>query len=102
MVAVSNEGRELTEYRSAKFKLGSVIDLFVVSAYVHCRKPDVDIHRIALDIAQVPPSSVFYVDDRLMFVEVAGTLGIKVIQHSDVERTRATMDSVGLSLRDFC
>ena len=100
VVAVSNEGRELTVYRSEKFKLGSVIDLFVVSSYVHFRKPDADIFRIALDIAQVPPPNVFYIDDRAMFVEAARTLGIRGVRHTDVDQTRAVLASVGLTPKD--
>src|ERR1700687_3481615 len=44
MVVVSNEGRELTAYRIEKFALRDFIDSFVVSSYVHYRKPDRDIY----------------------------------------------------------
>jgi putative hydrolase of the HAD superfamily len=71
IAAVSNEGRELTIYRIQKFELGKFIDFFVSSCFVHYRKPDADIFRIALDIAQVPPAEVVYIEDRLMFVEIA-------------------------------
>jgi putative hydrolase of the HAD superfamily len=76
VAAVSNEGRELTVYRVQKFKLGTFIDFFVSSCFVHYRKPDADIYRIALDIAQVSPKQVVYIDDRPMFVEVAQGLEI--------------------------
>ena len=71
VAAVSNEGRELTAYRVQQFKLGTFIDFFISSCFVHYRKPDADIYRIALDIAQVNPEQVVYIDDRAMFVEVA-------------------------------
>ncbi len=71
VAAVSNEGRELTTYRVQQFALATFIDFFVSSCFVHYRKPDEDIYRIALDIAQVRPEHVAYVDDRPMFVEVA-------------------------------
>ena len=48
---MSNEGRELTVFRVRKFGLDKVIDFFVCSCFVHLRKPDKDIWRIALDIA---------------------------------------------------
>jgi putative hydrolase of the HAD superfamily len=99
VVAVSNEGRELTTHRVDKFKLGDFIDFFVVSSFVHFRKPDADIFRIALDIAQVPPSQVLYLEDRAMFVEVAQTLGIKGIRHTGFDTTLATLDSFGLALK---
>jgi putative hydrolase of the HAD superfamily len=98
IAAVSNEGRELTVYRIAKFDLGSFIDSFISSCFVHFRKPDEDIYRIALDIAQVPPEQVVYVEDRPMFVEVAQGLGIQGIVHKDFESTRAALKGFGLAL----
>ncbi|MCL4535620.1 MAG: HAD family phosphatase [Bacteroidetes bacterium] len=97
IVAVSNEGRELTAFRIKKFELGRFVDFFVSSCFVHFRKPDVDLYRIALDIAQVPPEEVVYIEDRAMFVEVAETLGIQGIHHTDYESTRAALATLGLS-----
>jgi putative hydrolase of the HAD superfamily len=98
IAAVSNEGRELTVYRIAKFDLGSFIDFFISSCFVHYRKPDEDIYRIALDIAQVPPEQVVYLEDRPMFVEVAQSLGIRGVVHKDFESTRAALRGFGLGL----
>jgi putative hydrolase of the HAD superfamily len=98
VAAVSNEGRELTTYRVQQFKLGSFIDFFVSSCFVHYRKPDEDMYKIALDIAQVRPEEIVYIDDRAMFVEVARSLGIEGIIHSSFETTRKLLDDFGLSL----
>ena len=99
IAAVSNEGRELTVYRVGQFKLGSFIDFFVSSCFVHYRKPDADMYRIALDISQVTPEQVVYIDDRPMFVEIAQELGIRGIIHKDYETTRKTLETMGLSLK---
>ena len=77
VAAVSNEGRELTSFRIRQFRLGTFIDFFISSCFVHYRKPDTDIYGIALDIAQVKPAQVVYIEDRPMFVETARGLGIK-------------------------
>jgi putative hydrolase of the HAD superfamily len=98
VAAVSNEGRELSVYRVQQFKLGTFIDFFISSCFVHYRKPDADIYRIALDIAQVIPQQVIYIDDRPMFVEVALSLGIKGIIHTGIENTRKALEDLGLSL----
>lgn len=98
VAVVSNEGRELTEYRVRKFELGKLADFFISSCFVHFRKPDADMYRIALDIAQVQPSQVIYVDDRPMFVEVAQSLGIQGICHVGYESTRQALESAGLAL----
>jgi putative hydrolase of the HAD superfamily len=100
IAAVSNEGRELTTYRVQKFGLSAFIDFFVSSCFVHYRKPDADIYRIALDIAQANPDQVIYIDDRALFVEVAQGLGIRGILHKDYETTQKAMDAMGLSLAD--
>ncbi len=97
-VAISNEGRELTIHRINKFELGTFIDIFLSSCFVHYRKPDVDIYRMALDIARVHPSKVVYIDDRSMFVEVANSLGIHGIQHTGYESTRTAFEAFGLEL----
>jgi len=99
VAAVSNEGRELTVYRVEQFKLGAFIDFFVSSCFVHYRKPDEDIYRIALDIAQARPEQVVYIDDRAMFVEVAQGLGIRGINHKDYESTKKALEAFGLSLK---
>ena len=83
-VALSNEGRELAQHRIQAFNLGAFTDFFVVSSFVHCRKPDAEIYRMALDIAQVTPEHGFFKMAALIgpdalgnefFSLVRGTLG---------------------------
>ena len=95
---ISNEGRELTEHRMRNFRLAEVAEVFVFSCYVHLRKPDVDIFRLALDVAQVEPARVAYLDDRLMFAEVATGLGLHGIHHKDIASTRGALAKLGLKL----
>ncbi len=97
IVAVSNEGRELTLYRIETFSLNRFVDLFVSSCFVHYRKPDPDIYRLALDIASVKADEVVYIDDRQMLVEVAESLGIRSLQHTSFAATRAALAALGLS-----
>ena len=94
--AVSNEGRELAEYRIGHFGLTEFMQFFVVSCFAHVRKPDEDMYRLALDVAQVAPRHAVYVDDREMFVEVAAGLGIHSIHHTGYDSTRAALAGLGL------
>jgi putative hydrolase of the HAD superfamily len=96
VAVVSNEGRELNAYRIRKFKLDGFVDSFISSCFVHVRKPDADIFRLALDIAQAPARQVVYVDNTPMFVQVAEGLGIRSILHTDYRSTRAKLASLGL------
>ena len=59
-----------------------------LACFVHYRKPDEDIYRIALDLSQTSPDRVVYIDDRALFVEVAKGLGINGIHHMGYESTR--------------
>jgi putative hydrolase of the HAD superfamily len=96
VAAVSNEGRELTEHRVQTFRLDRLIDFFICSAFVHLRKPDEDIYRLALDVSQARPEQVVYLEDRLMFVQVAQGLGIRSIHHRGLEPTRSALADLGL------
>jgi putative hydrolase of the HAD superfamily len=96
IAVVSNEARELNAYRIRKFKLGGFVDSFISSCFVHLRKPDTDIFRLALDIAQVSAGQVVYIENTPMFVQVAEGLGIRSILHTDYSSTCKQLASLGL------
>ena len=96
IAVVNNEARELNSHRIRTFKLGEFVDFFISSCFVHFRKPDADIFRLALDIAQVPAEQVVYIDDQPMFVQIAEGLGVRSICHTDYQSTRAQLASFGL------
>lgn len=89
---VSNEGREIAVDRIQRFDLPSFVDFFIVSSFVHYRKPDADIYRLAIDVVQVPPSNIVYIDDRALLIEVAKGFGLQGIHHQGLESTRAALD----------
>ena len=76
-VVVSNEGREINDYRIKKFQLTHFIDFFVSSCFVHLLKPDLDIFKMALDLSQVQVEEVLYIENTPLYIDVAKTLGIK-------------------------
>ena len=95
-IVLSNEARELNAHRIKTFKLGQFVDCFVSSCFVQTRKPDADIFRLALDIAQVPIAQIAYIENTPMFVQVARDLGIRSILHTDYSSTRDALVSLGL------
>jgi putative hydrolase of the HAD superfamily len=97
VVAISNEGWELAAHRIEKFALRTFVDLFIFSCFVHCRKPDLEIYQMALDIAQVPPEAVVCIEDQPMFAEAAKSLGIHAFQHLSYVFTRKWLADEGLS-----
>ena len=96
IAVVNNEARELNSHRIQRFKLDGFVDFFISSCFVHFRKPDADIFRLALDIAQVPAEQVVYIDDQPLFVQVAEGLGIRGIHHTDYQSTCVQLASFGL------
>jgi putative hydrolase of the HAD superfamily len=98
IVVVSNEARELNSHRIRKFKLDEFVDFFISSCFVHLLKPDADIFRVALDIAQVPANQVIYIENLPMFVQVAEGLGIRGICHTDYKSTCAKLSALGLKV----
>jgi putative hydrolase of the HAD superfamily len=96
IVVVSNEARELNAYRIRKFKLDRFVDSFISSCFVHVRKPDADIYRLALDIAQALPRQIVYIENTAMFVQIAEGLGIRSILHTDYRSTCAKLALFGL------
>ena len=100
IVVVSNEARELNAYRIRRFKLTQFVDAFISSCFVHLRKPDAEIFRLALDIAQAPVERVVFIDNTRMFVDIAQGLGIRSIHHTDYRSTCAQLDALGLQSGD--
>jgi putative hydrolase of the HAD superfamily len=98
IAVVNNEARELNEHRIKKFKLNQFVDFYISSCFVHFRKPDADIFRIALDIAQIPAENVVFIENTQMFVDVARDLGIRSIHHTDYKSTRSELSLLGLKI----
>ncbi len=95
---VSNEARDLNSHRIKKFKLNLFVDSFISSCFIHIRKPDVNIFRLAIDISQTPLEQIVYIENTPLFVQVAENLGIQSILHKDYLSTRAKLASLGLVL----
>ena len=100
IAVVSNESREVNAYRIQKFKLATFVDSFISSCFVQLRKPDVEIFRLALDIAQVPAQQVVYIENTPMFVQIAEGLGIRSILHTDYRTTCADLAALGLQNKE--
>jgi putative hydrolase of the HAD superfamily len=93
---VSNEARELNAYRIRKFKLDRFVDFFDSFCFVRLRKPDADIFRPALDLAQTPARHVVYIENTPVFVEIAEGLGIRSVLHTDYMSTCEKLAPFGL------
>jgi len=95
---ISNEGRGLTEYRVRKFHLREVADFMIFSHCVGYRKPDREIWRLALNLAQVAPDQSIYLDDREMFVDIAADIGFTAVHYVSLEDTSKRLRELGLTV----
>jgi putative hydrolase of the HAD superfamily len=96
IIVVSNESRELNAYRIRQFKLDGFVDAFISSCFVHLRKPDADIFKLALDIAQTPARQIVYIENTPLFVQIAESFGIRSILHTNYQSTCAKLAAFGL------
>ncbi len=94
--ALSNESKELNNYRKTKFELHKVFDGFFSSCYLGYRKPDPRIFKTALQIAGVAPYECIYFDDRPMLIDAAKKLGINAVLHEEFETTKRIIENLSL------
>lgn len=90
--ALSNENRDLNDFRIQTFKLHELFDGFFSSCYLKIRKPDPRIFNRAMEIAQVKPDECIYFDDRPMLVNAAKKLGMNAILHEKFETTKSILE----------
>lgn len=94
VISINNEARELNQYRIKKFRLHEFFDAFISSCEVEMRKPDPEIFRLALGIAQAAPQDCLYLDDREMLAKAAGKLGIHAFHHQEFELTQSNFENL--------
>jgi len=100
VVVISNESREVNAFRIRTFRLDRLVDTFISSCFVGMRKPDVEIFRLALDLAQAMPERSVFIDNTPMLVQVAQRMGIRSILHVDYQSTSTKLNSIGLQTND--
>jgi putative hydrolase of the HAD superfamily len=96
IIVLSNESRELNAHRIHMFRLDEFVDAFVSSCFVHLRKPDPAIFRMALDISQTAPGQILYIENTPMFVHIAEDMGIRCVLHANYKTSCAKLASLGL------
>lgn len=101
VIAVNNEGSELNEYRIREFHLKELFDAFVSSCYVRFRKPDADIFRLACNLAQIQPQQAVMIDDRMMFVQVASSIGLNYVHFDSLESVKEKVKTIDFKYREL-
>jgi putative hydrolase of the HAD superfamily len=89
--AINNEPLELNQYRIEAFNLRRSFQVFFSSCYIHSRKPEEGIFRVALAVTQRKPEECVFIDDRPLNLEAPRRLGMSVIHHQSPEQLRAEL-----------
>jgi putative hydrolase of the HAD superfamily len=96
--AINNEPLELNQYRIETFRLREDFQVFFSSCYVHARKPEELIFRVALAVSQRPAAQCVFIDDRAMNLESPRRLGMHAIHYQNAEQLRSELKSCGIEV----
>jgi len=96
--AINNEPLELNQYRIEAFHLRRDFLVFFSSCYLHSRKPEEAIFRIALEVSQRPPEECLFIDDRALNLESPRRLGMNTIHHENAEQLRSELAKYGVEV----
>jgi putative hydrolase of the HAD superfamily len=89
--AINNEPLELNQFRIDTFNLRKSFQVFFSSCYVHSRKPEEGIFRVALAVTQRAPENCVFIDDRPLNLEAPRRLGFSVIHYQSPDQLRSDL-----------
>ena len=93
---LSNMGDAVHEALSQAHDWIQRFDVRVWSYQLHMAKPDPAIYLHLLKQLGTRPEETLFIDDKLINIEVAWSLGMKAIEFSTVDRLRADLVAAGL------
>ncbi len=96
--AINNEPLELNQYRIEAFDLRRNFQVFFSSCYVHSRKPEELIFRIALAVTQRAPERCVFVDDRPLNLEAPKRLGMNAVHYKNPDQLRSELRRHGVAI----
>lgn len=98
LLALSNTNALHLQHLREQFPSLAVIEEWVASCEVGCRKPDPAIYRLALARAGVPPEAAVYIDDRPELVEAGQRVGLRAIRFERSEQLARELRAAGIAL----
>lgn len=96
--AINNEPLELNQYRIEAFHLRRSFQVFFSSCYVHSRKPEEGIFRVALAVTQRAPEECVFIDDRPLNLEAPRRLGFTVIHFQSSQQLRTDLRNLQVAV----
>ena len=98
LATINNEPRELNIRRIDQFNLRREFEAFFSSCFVHIRKPDEAIYRLALEVTQRRPEECLFIDDRALNLECARQMGMRTIHFENAAQLRQDLLANGVTV----
>jgi putative hydrolase of the HAD superfamily len=98
LATINNEPRELNVRRIEQFNLRREFEAFFSSCFVHIRKPDEAIYRLALEVTQRRPEECLFIDDRALNLECARQMGMRTIHFENAAQLRQDLQANGVTV----
>jgi putative hydrolase of the HAD superfamily len=98
LATINNEPRELNVRRIEQFNLRRDFEAFFSSCFVHIRKPDEAIYRLALEVTQRRPEECLFIDDRGLNLECARQMGMRTIHFENAAQLRQDLQANGVTV----
>jgi putative hydrolase of the HAD superfamily len=98
LATINNEPRELNIRRIEQFNLRREFEAFFSSCFVHIRKPDEAIYRLALEVTQRRPEECLFIDDRALNLECARQMGMRTIHFENAAQLRQDLQANGVTV----
>ena len=96
--AINNEPLELNEYRIQAFQLRRNFLVFFSSCYVHSRKPEPTIFKVALEVTQRSAERSIFIDDRPLNLESPKKLGFNTIHFQSPDQLKSDLGKLGVEV----
>jgi len=96
--AINNEPLELNEYRIEAFQLRRNFLVFFSSCYVHSRKPEPTIFKVALEVTQRKAERCVFIDDRPLNLESPKKLGFNTIHFQNPNQLKSDLGKLGVEV----
>jgi putative hydrolase of the HAD superfamily len=98
LATINNEPRELNIRRIDQFNLRRDFEAFFSSCFVHIRKPDEAIYRLALEVTQRRAEECLFIDDRALNLECARQMGMCTIHFENAAQLRQDLQGNGVTV----
>lgn len=89
---LSNAWSDLRDYLENRWRIADAFDLMVISAEVGLAKPDPRIYQLILERLQVPAQAAIFLDDVVVNVEAARSVGLMGIHFHSAGQALAELE----------